>query len=206
MTTKDDRKAERKPSAVKNFLSGKGPNPLPKGAGTLGPLATEFIKGVEEEVRAQDADNDARPEPSALEELAAVLRLLNDNREMLSIIESGKCASVSDLAKQMKRELPNVSRTVSKLAAYGIVGLVRQGGAAKKPVLIARLPKGTAPGDWAEAYCVVRAVTHGGLMGLEAGHLMAAENAVSSVMESAARSFDQIATRAIVKSRKVVTG
>lgn len=206
-TKKEDRKLTEKPSRVMAFLSGKGPNPLPEGKkGGAGPLEAAFIKGVEDDVRAQDEVNDARPELTALEELVAVLRLLSDNREMLSIIENGECSSVSELARQMNRELPNVSRTISKLAVYGIVGLIREGGAAKRPVLLVKLPKGTALSDWAESYCLVRAIAHGGLMGMEMNRLMAAEDAVTSVMEVAAKSFDQITARTGARSAKTIAG
>ncbi len=206
-TKKDNMTVAEKPSPVMAFLAGKGPNPLPKGKrAATGPLEAAFIKGVEEDVRAQDLENGARPEPTALEELIAVLRLLSDNREMLSVIESGKCVSVSDLAQHMNRELPNVSRTISKLAAYGIVGLIREGSAAKRPVLLTKLPKGTALSDWAETYCITRAIAHGGLMGVEVNRMVAAEDAVASAMEVAAKSFDQITARTEARSAKAFAG
>ena len=208
-TKKEAGKASQKRSAVLDFLSGAGANPLPAGKRVKpGREEVAFVKEVDADVVAQDRENSEdkeRPEPTAFEELIMVLRLMNDNQEMLALIEKGECSTVSDLAKRMNRELSNVSRTISKLGAYGIVGLIREGGAAKRPVLLMNLPKGSTGNDWAEAYCVARAVRHGGLMGLEANSLIAAEGIVSSLLAAAAKSFDQIAgAKPMAKSAKPI--
>ena len=183
-----------KHSTVLAFLSGKGPNPLPERKRTsAGPLEAKFVNGVDADIRAQDEANNSRQDPTAIDELMAVLRLMSDNREILDLIARGKCSSVSDIARQTGRELSNVSRTLSKMAAYGLVDLRREPGQSSKiPVLLVKLPKGTATDDWAEAYCVARAVRTGGLIGMEPAKLMVAETAVRSTLKVAAKAFDEL--------------
>jgi hypothetical protein len=56
--------------------------------------------------------------------------------EMIRLIKSSSASTVSQLALKLGRELPNVSRTLSRMAAYGLVGF--EGGAedarSKRPI------------------------------------------------------------------------
>ncbi len=189
---KEQKKLTENHSAVLNFLSGKGPNPVPlKKRGHPGPLEKDFMDDVEAHVLEQDNGNEARPKPTALEELMVVLRLVIDNREMLLMIEQGKYSSVSELAQAIGRELSNVSRTLSKLAAYGLVDFIKsEGQIAKKPILLVALPKGSGTDDWAEVYCIARALRGGRLISLESGKFSDAEGAVRLVLGAAAKAFE----------------
>jgi len=189
---KDHNKLSDNQSAVLNFLSGKGPNPLPPNKrGLSGQLEKDFMDDVEVHVLKQDKENEVRPKLTAIEELLVVLRLLVDNREMLLLIQQGKYSSVSELSQAMGRELSNVSRTLSKLAAYGLVDFIKsEGNISKKPILLVDLPNGTETDDWAEAYCIARALRGGGLMNLDSGKFSNAEVAVRLVLGEAAKAFD----------------
>ena len=57
----------------------------------------------------------------SFESVAAVMRLLSpENRRLLATIEDRKPVSVAVLARLIGRAEPNVSRTLSKLAAAGL--------------------------------------------------------------------------------------
>ena len=73
------------------------------------------------------------------ESAGAVLRLLTaENRELLAAIDKTHPESVAALAKQLRRAEPNVSRTLSKLEACGLVRLRQGKGKAKIPEILAR--------------------------------------------------------------------
>ena len=73
------------------------------------------------------------------ESAGAVLRLLTaENRELLAAIDKTHPESVAALAKQLHRAEPNVSRTLSKLEACGLVRLRPGKGKAKIPEILAR--------------------------------------------------------------------
>ncbi|TAM53664.1 MAG: MarR family transcriptional regulator [Paraburkholderia sp.] len=75
----------------------------------------------------------------AFESAEAIVRLLTvENRRLLSLIETHHPKSVAELAKLAGRAEPNVSRTLGKMAASGIVKLVDGIGRTKKPTLLAR--------------------------------------------------------------------
>ena len=77
----------------------------------------------------------------SFESAEAVMRLLTpENRRLLAAIERKKPASVADLARLVGRAEPNVSRTLAKLVAAGLVRLKPGAGKAKVPeVAIRRL-------------------------------------------------------------------
>jgi predicted transcriptional regulator len=62
-----------------------------------------------------------------------------ENRELLTILERDKPNSVSALAKLLKRDQGNVSRTLQKLAAVGLVRLVRAGREKRPEIMATRL-------------------------------------------------------------------
>ena len=72
MSRRDDRENfRRRHSRVLAFLSGNGPNPLPEGKSSkAGELETEFVNGVEADIRRQDDENNAREEPCRIAESA----------------------------------------------------------------------------------------------------------------------------------------
>lgn len=73
------------------------------------------------------------------ESAGAILRLLTaENRELLAAIDKTHPESVAALAKQLRRAEPNVSRTLSKLEACGLVRLTQGKGKAKIPEIISR--------------------------------------------------------------------
>ena len=194
MRKKNNKNLSEKHSVVLEFLSGKAPSPInSEMQGLPGPLEKEFLDDVEAHISNQDRENESLPKLTALEELMAVLRLVVDNREMLILIEKGSCSSVSKLARELGRELSNVSRTLSKMVAYGLVDFVKgEGQVSKKPVLLVNLPTGTQTDDWAEAYCIARAVRGGGLMLIEPEKFTIAEEAVRSALGAAANAFDTL--------------
>ncbi|MBI2752545.1 MAG: MarR family transcriptional regulator [Betaproteobacteria bacterium] len=77
----------------------------------------------------------------SFESAEAVMRLLTpENRRLLAAIEMRKPASVAGLARLVGRAEPNVSRTLAKLVAAGLVRLKPGAGKAKIPeVAIRRL-------------------------------------------------------------------
>lgn len=82
-------------------------------------LADEMLRGARGEI---DAPNDAG-EPS-FESAEALMRLLTpENRQLLGIIRDRRPQSVSELARMSGRAEPNVSRTLAKLAAVGLVDM-----------------------------------------------------------------------------------
>lgn len=78
---------------------------------------------------------------TSFESIEAVIRLLTpENRFLLATIDQKKPTSVADLARLVQRAEPNVSRTLSKLEAFGFVRLRPGAGKTKIPeVAIHRL-------------------------------------------------------------------
>lgn len=82
-------------------------------------LADEMLRGARGEI---PPPKDAA-EPS-FESAEALVRLLTpENRQLLGIIRDRRPASVSELARMSGRAEPNVSRTLAKLAAVGLVDM-----------------------------------------------------------------------------------
>jgi predicted transcriptional regulator len=160
MSTNDTNKADGRSSLVAEFLAGRGPNPIPETKRGSGPLTKKFIRETMAEVAAQDRVNQSKAATGVLEDLMATMRLISDNRDLIRLIESRKFNSVSELAVAMGRELPNVSRTLSRMAAYGLIGYQEHGAdaRAKKPVWLAPALSDHEEGDWVQAYCLAMAV------------------------------------------------
>jgi predicted transcriptional regulator len=183
-------------SVVLAFLSGRGPTPLPSNKrGPAGRLQKQFLAGASQEIAEQDKANQRLPAPSVVDDLMAVMRLVSDNHEMIQLIQGRKVATVSDLATALGRELPNVSRTLSRMAAYGLVGF--DGSAhdarSKRPVwLLHEVSPAGEDLDWVQAYCLARAVkarASGGTI----GDLPTLEKAVRGLVESTARKLERAA-------------
>lgn len=85
-----------------------------------------------------DAGETSYESQAAFESAEAIVRLLTaENRHLLSLIERHHPESVAELANLAGRAEPNVSRTLGKMAASGIVKLVEGSGRAKMPTLLA---------------------------------------------------------------------
>jgi len=190
------------------FLSGKGPNPVPKGKRSgPGPLGSGFLDEVDADVERQDRENNERQEGNWSDDLLAILRLRSDNKEMISLIQSASCESVSDLAKQLGRELSNVSRTLSKMAAYGMVGYEREGESrAKRPVWLLPIAEAGSDMDWVEAFCVLRAMRVGLGASPDPQRFKKMEAAVSAAVQAASSALERIDPAiALSKRRKSAT-
>lgn len=155
------KKADNRESSVLAFLSGRGSNPIPEGKrGEAGPLEKKFIDEAMQEIAEQDRANERKATPSVADTLVAVMRLVSDNHELIQLIQSRSVSTVSDVAVAMGRELSNVSRTLSRMAAHGLIGFEEGGTDArsKKPVwLLPELP-GHEDLDWVQAYCLSMAL------------------------------------------------
>src|SRR5450830_1805621 len=128
MSNKNMNNTDNRQSPVLDFLSGRGPNPIPESRRQkAGPLEKQFIREAMQEIAEQDSENERKTAPSVADDLIAVMRLVSDNHEMIQLIQGRKCGSVSDLANTLGRELPNVSRTLSRMAAYGLIGFEENG-------------------------------------------------------------------------------
>ena len=98
---------------------------------------TEVARGMRK--APADAGEASYESQRAFESAEAIVRLLTtENRRLLLLIEDHHPESVAELAKLAGRAEPNVSRTLSKMAASGIVKLVEGIGRTKKPMLLAR--------------------------------------------------------------------
>lgn len=191
-TTQKKSNATRTPGM--DYLAGNGPNPMHADKrGPPGPLEQAFVKGVAEEVAAQDAALATRPEMSAYEAIVAVMRLMEDNRELIGIVKRGACESVSDLATQLGRELSNVSRTLSKMAAYGLVGYEREEGRLKKPVWLLPHSDSENASEWVEAFCVATLLRRGGLDQFNRENIRDMEKAVKDAVDAASSAINRIA-------------
>ena len=103
---------------------------------TMKELKAEMISAARGERKAP-----AGAARASFESVEALMRLLTpENRRLLAAIEKKKPASVADLARMVGRAEPNVSRTLGKLVAAGLVRLKSGAGRTKVPeVAIRRL-------------------------------------------------------------------
>ena len=188
------KKAGELAGSVVSYLSGDGANPMPQGArGRAGPLEKKFVAGAMREISLQDRANERKVAPSVADTLMAVIRLVSDNREMIQLIQGGKVSTMSEVAAAMGRELSNVSRTLSRMAAYGLIRFDDGGvdARSKKPVwLMDKLPGGEGL-DWVQAYCLSMALNEvpGYLNAVEFASLVAAVRcAAESVADGVGKS------------------
>jgi predicted transcriptional regulator len=189
MSTK---KTENRDGAVLAFLSGRGPNPIPENKrNEAGPLTKKFMDEAMLEIAEQDKANESKAPPSVADDLMAVMRLVSDNHEMIQLIQSRGVSTVSDLAVAMGRELSNVSRTLSRMAAYGLIGF-EEGSVdarSKRPIwLLPELP-GHEDLDWVQVYCLAMALKNR-KAGLKTASLSAMEMAVRGVIEAATEKIE----------------
>ncbi len=191
MSTK---KTENRDGAVLAFLSGSGPNPIPENKrNEAGPLTKKFMDEAMLEIAEQDKANESKAPPSVADDLMAVMRLVSDNHEMIQLIQSRGVSTVSDLAVAMGRELSNVSRTLSRMAAYGLIGFEEGSTDArsKRPIwLLPELP-GHEDLDWVQVYCLAMALKNR-KAGFKSASLTAMEMAVRDVVESAAEKIELV--------------
>jgi predicted transcriptional regulator len=88
------------------------------------------MKGVARGERSAPADA-AKPSFNSVD---AVVRLLTpENRQLLALIRDRKPQSVADLVKMSGRAQPNLTRTLAKLEAAGIVKMTAVGRRRKAP-------------------------------------------------------------------------
>mgnify|MGYP001548182768 FL=1 len=81
-------------------------------------------------------DDAARPSFTSVE---SVVRLLTpENRALLALIRDRQPHSVAALAAMSGRAQPNLTRTLAKLEAAGIVAMTSAGGRRKVPSVTAR--------------------------------------------------------------------
>ena len=149
----------------------------------------KFVREAMEEIADQDRENENKPVSTVMEDLIAVMRLVSDNHEMIQLIQSGKIATVSELALALNRELSNVSRTLSRMAAYGLIGYegAVDDARAKKPVwLFSSLP-GHEDLDWIQAYCLTMALKKMSSVSLLDSNFLKIEKAVRVAFISAAK-------------------
>lgn len=183
-------------SSVLAFLSGRGPNPLPsKPTSTGNRLQKQFLAGASREIAEQDKASQPLAPPSVIDDLMAVIRLISDNHEMIQLIQGGQVSTVSDLAAALGRELPNVSRTLSRMAAYGLVSFDGSARDARSKRPVWRLHEVSSAGedlDWIQAYCLARALksrASGGVM----SDLPEMEKVVRGWVESTAMKLERAA-------------
>lgn len=185
-------KADNRESSVLAFLSGGGPNPIAQHQRSeAGPVEKKFIDEAMQDIAQQDRANERKAAPRVTDTLMAAMRLVSDNHEMIQLIQSRSLCSVSDLAVAMGRELSNVSRTLSRMAAYGLIGFEEDGTDArsKKPVwLLPELP-GHEDLDWVQAYCLAMALKKRAA-GSRSADFSAMEMVVRGVVESAAEKIE----------------
>ena len=66
----------------------------------------------------------------------AIVRLLtSENRQLLALIRDEKPQSVAELAEISGRAQPNLTRTLAKLQAAGLITMVATGGRRKAPTI-----------------------------------------------------------------------
>ncbi|MDI9330630.1 MAG: hypothetical protein QM527_04850 [Alphaproteobacteria bacterium] len=146
---------------VSAFLSGRGPNPIPeKKRVKPGPLEKKFVNDAMREIAEQDKENSRKITPSLSDELLNVLRLIRDNQELIHLVRSKRSPTISDLAAKLGCELPNVSRRLSRMAAYGLVGFDASGKDAriKRPVWLLPEQPAYSDLDWIQLYCLTQAL------------------------------------------------
>ena len=201
MSTNDANKAGGRKGIISEFLAGRGSNPIPESKRGSGPLTEKFIRETLEEVAAQDLVNQSKAEPSALEDLMAAMRLISDNRQLIELIENGNFDSVSELAVAMGRELPNVSRTLSRMVAYGLIGYEEHEGdaRAKKPVWLAPPFFNHEEGDWVQAYCLAMALKMKAPISMDDVNFLAIERVVRDAVDSTAAKINMIRSPAGIR-------
>ncbi|MBJ7312129.1 hypothetical protein ACFOLJ_04260 [Rugamonas sp. CCM 8940] len=193
MSSKNMKTTDNCQSPALEFLSGSGSNPIPDNKRQkIGPLGATFVDEAMREIAEQDRENERKSGSGVADDLMAVLRLVSDNHEMIQFIQSRKMGSVSDLAAALGRELPNVSRTLSRMAAYGLVGFEDNGddSRAKKPVWILSALPGHEDLDWIQAYCLAMALQNRTSIGLDSLRFSTMERAVRDAVASAAEKIN----------------
>lgn len=192
MSNKEMKTAGNKRSAVE-FLSGRGPNPIPANKRRkAGPLETEFVREAVQEIAEQDRENERKSGAGVTDDLMSVMRLVSDNHEMIQLMQSRRIDSVSDLAVALGRELSNVSRTLSRMAAYGLVGFEENAGdaRAKKPVWKLSVLPDHEGLDWIQAYCLAMALQERTGLGVDSIHFSTMESAVRDAVASTVEQVD----------------
>ena len=194
------KKTENRDGAVRAYLAGRGPKPIPGDKrGGAEPLTKNFMDETMLEIAEQDKANESKAAPTVADDLMAVMRLVSDNQAMIQLIQGRGVSTVSDLAVAMGRELSNVSRTLSRMAAYGLIGFEAGSSDArlKRPIwLLPELP-GHEDLDWVQVYCLAMAVKNR-KAGLQSANLKAMVMAVRDVVETAAEKIEL--TRASVSA------
>ena len=186
------KKTENRDGAVRAYLAGRGPKPIPGDKrGGAEPLTKNFMDETMLEIAEQDKANESKAAPTVADDLMAVMRLVSDNHAMIQLIQGRGVSTVSDLAVAMGRELSNVSRTLSRMAAYGLIGFEAGSTDArlKRPIwLLPELP-GHQDLDWVQVYCLAMAVKNR-KAGFKSANLTAMVMAVRDVVESAAEKIE----------------
>ena len=108
-------------------------------------MSTYKIQGLRElrdEMKAAVRGTKPPPDDAAapsFNSVEALVRLLTpENRRLLALIRDRKPRSVSDLAAWTGRAQPNVSRTLAKLEAAGMITMADGGNRRKVPLATAR--------------------------------------------------------------------
>ena len=90
-------------------------------------MKIQSMKELEAEMRAVASGETTAPKDAALpsvESAGGLVRVLTpENRRLLRIIRDEKPQSVAELAKMTDRAEPNLLRTLTKLATYGLLEL-----------------------------------------------------------------------------------
>ena len=85
-----------------------------------------------------------RPAPAdaskpSFDSVDAVVRLLtSENRQLLALIRDRKPQSVAELVEMSGRAQPNLTRTLAKLEAAGLITMKAAGGRRKAPSVVVR--------------------------------------------------------------------
>ena len=105
-------------------------------------MSTRKIQGLRDEMKA--VVRGTRPAPAdaaspSFNSVEVLVRLLTpENRRLLALIRDRKPRSVSDLAAWTGRAQPNISRTLAKLEAAGMVKMTDGGNRRKIPLATIR--------------------------------------------------------------------
>jgi predicted transcriptional regulator len=91
----------------------------------------QSLKGLREEMKAVARGERPAPVDAAkptFNSVEALVRLLTpENRRLLALIRDRKPRSVADLAEMAGRSQPNLTRTLAKLAAAGLITMQAHG-------------------------------------------------------------------------------
>jgi predicted transcriptional regulator len=155
-------------------------------------LETEFVRETVQEIAEQDRENERKSGAGVADDLMTVMRLVSDNQEMIQLMQSRRIGSVSDLAVALGRELSNVSRTLSRMAAYGLVGFEENAddARAKKPVWKLSVLPGHEGLDWIQAYCLAMALQKRTGIGMDSMHFSTMESAVRDAVAFTVEQID----------------